>query len=95
MYIEEEIQITLQQIGAIFLQKGIAVFPINSIYLDMYVEPGQETMLIKELYMVLEDLFEEFSANRPESHRFERYLESIKLASGENIDGKSLIGRAI
>ena len=94
MSLEDEILVTMQQIGGIFQTKNIACIPVNIEYLEEKVAPGMETLVVVELIMYLEDLFNEYIEKKKQVHRYNRYIDTFKTTLEDNSDGGSLIGRA-
>lgn len=95
MTVDEQIKETIQQIGGIFISKGVAAAPVNLEYLEEKVAPGMEKLVITELIMHLEDLLIEYIETEQKVHKFSRYVQSFRNSLDGNSEGGVLIGRAI
>lgn len=93
MTLDEQILETIQTIGGIFITKNVPTAPVNLDYLEEKVAPAQETLVITQLIMHLEDLFDEYLKEEKRVHRFYRYIDHFKEQLDENSDGGNLIKR--
>lgn len=94
MTVNDQILETIQQLGGIFLSKGITSVPVNLVYLEEKVAPGMEKHVVIQLIIHLEDLFLEYLKKEKKVHKFTRYIESFKTLLDNNSDGESLIGHS-
>jgi len=94
MTLHEQILETIQQIGGIFIIKGIVSVPVNIEYLEEQIAPGMEKLVVTELIMHLEDLLLDYLTEEKQLHKFSRYVEIFKNTLDENSDGGALIGQA-
>ena len=93
MTTNDEILETIQQIGGIFQLKNIPTVPVNLEFLDVQIAPGMESLVVAELIMHLEDLFAEYYEKKKIVHKYTRYIDSFRVALGDNSEGGNLVGR--
>ena len=92
--LEHEILLTIQQLAAIFIKKGIPAVPVCVEHLGLDMTPEMEKLIIKELLMQLDDLFLEYSHKENKIHKYLYLLRHFYQIIDENtLDDGNFIGR--
>ena len=93
MNLNDEILESLQTIGGIFAKKGIPSIPVNLDYLESELSVNEENETVKELILMLAELFQEYRKKEKKVHKYEKYVEIFKEILEDNSLENRIIGR--
>lgn len=94
MTLDTQILEVIQQLGGIFLTKNVPAVPIDLDFLEERVAHGMESLVVTELILYLDELFDEYKQTNKRDHRLLRYSSHFRTLLDDNSDNGNLVGRS-
>ena len=93
--LEEEIMERLQLIAGIFVAKGIAVMPVGADYIYTKLAPDMEVLIMQELIMELQELFDEYKRLNKTDCKYSAYVGIFRDCLLDNSSENVIVSRKI
>lgn len=90
MNIDIEIREIIQQIGGIFVKKGIPAIPINLTYIPDNIPAELQYQILEQLISEFAELLNMYTKEKNRIHFYNRYLGHFQQLLSENSDGAIL-----
>lgn len=84
MELEKQIYDTIQTISSLFIKRGIPAVPVNLKYVQTYITPNNDALIITELLIHLDELFKDYESENKKSHKRQNLLSRFYILMVDN-----------